>query len=333
MIAYSYPGSNEFLVGTVGEVSPKTPKYPVLYNFVMTPFDKSNSETIWFKFSSISSSRVFDSPSNFNKKASESTSRSEYQQSFDSIKNSIKSKQLEKVVLSRRLVTPRSKEDLYGLYISLKNKYPEAFTYLVSTPETGTWLGASPELVLSENKGKVKTTAIAGTQPLNSSIEDIRWGAKEIQEHAYIESYLTEVLTANNIKFNISDKTTIPAGGVCHIYSMIDIIGNTDLIQLSNLIHPGPALSGYPVKESINLISQLEETSRQFYCGMIGPINSSRIDWFANIRCLQVHPDAYTLYVGGGITADSDFESEWEETNLKASTLLSILETATVYDN
>ena len=330
MIAYSYPGSNEFLVGTIGEISKDTPDSASSYDFMMAPFDKANSDTYWFKFSSISSSRVFTSPTNYLGDAESSTTKSEYQVAFKNIMEAISLKQLDKAVLSRRLSIPRNRVDLYSLYIELKNKYPNAFTYLVSSPETGTWMGASPELVLSQVGSQIITTAIAGTQALKSSIDKVDWGEKEIQEHAYIESFLNEVLADNNIQYDISEKSTIAAGGVCHIHSRIKIQSEINLIKLSELIHPGPALSGYPVKAAVDLITKVESNSRQYYCGIIGPINSNRIDWFANIRCLQVHPNNYTLYIGGGITEDSELESEWEETNLKSNTLLSIIETATV---
>ena len=328
MIAYSYPGSTEFLVGNVSEVSTMRPSNEMAFDFVMAPFDQSLSDTYWFKLSSLSSSRVFPSPSSFLAAEVESTSRDEYDAAFKAIKKAIQADQLNKAVLSRRLKTPKADQDLYHLFVNLKNQYPDAFTYLISTPETGTWMGASPELVLSHKANKTVTTAIAGTQALTTSIDEVEWGEKEIQEHAFIEDYLKEALVANDIDFNISTKSTIPAGDICHIHSRIEIKSHTNLSQLIEIIHPGPALSGYPVKPAIKLIREIESNSRQFYCGYLGPISSKGIDWFANIRCLQVHAQSFTLYIGGGITADSNLDSEWEETNLKANTLLSILETA-----
>ncbi len=41
---------------------------------------------------------------------------------------------------------------------------------------------------------------------------------------------------------------------------------------------------------------------------------------------MQVFPEKYALYVGGGITCDSEMEKEWKETEAKAQTLLSVIE-------
>jgi isochorismate synthase len=46
---------------------------------------------------------------------------------------------------------------------------------------------------------------------------------------------------------------------------------------------------------------------------------------FVNLRCMQVFPTQFALYLGGGIMADSDPSKEWEETELKSMTLLNVI--------
>jgi isochorismate synthase len=46
---------------------------------------------------------------------------------------------------------------------------------------------------------------------------------------------------------------------------------------------------------------------------------------FVNLRCMQLAGRFAHLYVGGGITAESDPHSEWRETEMKAETMLSVL--------
>ncbi len=330
LIAYSLPGTKEFLVGTIKDCFTKRPSDLADIDFVMAPFDKSIDTTYWFRFSSISGGRVFSSPHNFSEIEGSSTSREAYNKAFKEIQDSFDNQRTAKVVLSRRIIVPRQEQDLYTMFVKLKNRYPDAFTYLVSTPETGTWMGASPELVLSNQSGRITTTAIAGTQALgNSTVSNLSWGQKEIQEHRYIEDFLKEVLSKNKIDFTISEKSTIQAGDLCHIHSRIDIDSEVSLPALVDLIHPGPALSGYPVPDALSLLDKVESTSREFYCGYLGPVNNNNIDWFANIRCMQVHNEHFTLYVGGGLTSDSNLDAEWDETNMKSRTLLDVLEPAT----
>jgi len=110
---------------------------------------------------------------------------------------------------------------------------------------------------------------------------------------------------------------------VKHICADIDIKEYSQSAEnLIDLIHPSPALSGVPVQASITQISKIENHSRSYYCGYLGPINKSKLELFANIRCMEIFSDGYVIYVGGGIVAESELMSEWNETEMKAQTLL-----------
>lgn len=77
------------------------------------------------------------------------------------------------------------------------------------------------------------------------------------------------------------------------------------------------------------MISKVEVHDRALYCGYLGPIKQE-LKWYANIRCMQVFKDGYLLHLGGGITAESELESEWQETELKSETLLSVIREPTL---
>jgi len=64
---------------------------------------------------------------------------------------------------------------------------------------------------------------------------------------------------------------------------------------------------------------------RGFYSGFLGPVFSNGFSFFVNIRSMELGNDNAVLYLGGGITRESKEEAEWEETRLKAHTLLSVL--------
>ena len=92
-----------------------------------------------------------------------------------------------------------------------------------------------------------------------------------------------------------------------------------------NAIHPTPAVGGNPLNASLDLIRNLEAHKRSFYCGYLGLEQSDQSSYFVNLRCMQVHSDGCTLYAGGGITAESDPEKEWEETTAKLAVVGKIL--------
>ena len=55
--------------------------------------------------------------------------------------------------------------------------------------------------------------------------------------------------------------------------------------------------------------------------------HDEEIDLFVNLRCMKITPGYLSLYVGGGITLDSDASDEWDETRLKAESLLKVMRT------
>ncbi|MCA1745901.1 MAG: chorismate-binding protein, partial [Bacteroidales bacterium] len=61
------------------------------------------------------------------------------------------------------------------------------------------------------------------------------------------------------------------------------------------------------------------------YGGFLGPVAQGAIDLYVNIRCMMVAPTHSTIFVGGGLTRQSDLHSEWNETILKSKTLLSVI--------
>ena len=91
-------------------------------------------------------------------------------------------------------------------------------------------------------------------------------------------------------------------------------------------MHPTPAVAGQPKEDAIRFIKQLEPHDRDYYTGYLGPFqHQGDTDLFVNLRCMKITPAYISLYVGGGITLESDPAEEWNETRLKAQSLLKIM--------
>jgi isochorismate synthase len=76
----------------------------------------------------------------------------------------------------------------------------------------------------------------------------------------------------------------------------------------------------------MNYLLETEKHNRSYYSGYLGPVNlDERMLLFVNLRCMQVLADKLVLYVGAGITSESVAEDEWDETEIKADTLLSVI--------
>lgn len=222
-------------------------------------------------------------------------------------------------------------EDALPLFVPLCEAYPSAFVYQVFIPEVGFWVGATPELLLQTDEQKAQTVALAATQAIPQSINDIKWGEKEIKEQALVAEHVRKILIAFGLNsYKEKPVKTIKAGSMAHLKT--EITFNPEKIR-NNIgcfigqLHPTPAICGLPVKKALALIEQTENFNREYYAGFLGEFNPQKnIHLFVNLRCLRAFESAICLYSGAGITPQSDPEKEWEETQIKMQTLLKIIE-------
>lgn len=257
-----------------------------------------------------------------------STSKNDYETSFHTLKQAITKNIAEKAVLSRTLFSDavtRSKASAY--FFALEKAYPHAMVYLVNLPGKGCWAGATPEILLTEKADGYETVALAGTKPAQS---DLKWREKEVHEQALVSEFIQNTLQEMNIHhYQQEGPEEIKAGNVMHLKTSFFIPKeniNGRAMELAEKLHPTPAVCGLPRQESLKLISETERHDRAYYTGFLGEFafKESGLNFFVNLRCMQIFEEGALLYVGGGITADSDLEEEWQETEEKSRTLLNI---------
>ena len=325
IIAYSGPGSTNYILATIREAEVINEGQSLeAYDYIVAPFDKSLHSRIGIHIASYAASMKFDCYPQ-GQMPSDNTSPEEYNSCFEKAITTIEAKELKKIVISRVKNIYNDVENIYPLFVSLKNKYPSSYTFLIHIPNWGTWMGSTPELLIKSANHGYTSRAVAGTRPSTDKTKN--WTSKEIEEHRYIETYLKESLSKVSVEHAISPTFDLEAGPVTHICSDIKINSTSQLDNILDIIHPGPALSGMPRNAAIQKISEIELHDRRYYCGYLGRIESpDKLEFYAMIRCMQVYKNGYRLYLGGGITADSELQKEWKETNLKAETLLSVLE-------
>ncbi len=248
--------------------------------------------------------------------------------------NYIKKSTVDKIVLSRR-ETISNKENIIHLFQKLEERYKTAFVYCWYHPNTGVWLGATPETLIKVEEENFKTMALAGTQ-LDKGIllDEVLWGAKEKIEQEVVTEAIVEGLKEFVEKLEVSHPKTHKAGTLLHIKT--DIKGSfknksKEFKAIINTLHPTPAVCGYPKAKAKAFILNEEGYDRAFYTGFLGEINIDKntkntSELFVNLRCMQYNTSKLHVYVGGGITKDSDPLAEWEETVRKTATMKSILE-------
>ena len=236
----------------------------------------------------------------------------------------IENNTFEKVVLSRKIEVSQQ-VDFIKSYQNLLKKYPTAYRYLWFHPRVGLWMGATPEQLAKITNNTFETVALAGTQVFSKTIS---WQEKEIVEQQLVTDYIKS-RTENLVEvLQISESYTQKAGNLVHLKS--DISGklkqNVSQLDVINALHPTSAVCGMPLEKARNFIIENEKYNRKYYSGFLGEFQiQEQTNLFVNLRCCEIENDSTTIYVGCGITKDSQADKEFIETENKAKTILSIL--------
>ncbi len=236
----------------------------------------------------------------------------------------IEDKSFKKVVLSRKEKLVDTSIDPILVFEKLLNTYNNAFVYIWYHPKVGFWLGATPETLLRIKGSCFETMSLAGTQVYEKD-KTVIWKAKEIDEQQLVTDYVLQKLKTVCKSVYASEVETIKAGSLLHLKTTIkgELIDNTS--KLINVLHPTPAVCGFPKNDSKEFILKNEGYNRSFYTGFLGELNMPNSELFVNLRCMEIEKEVVNIYVGGGITIASNPEKEWEETVSKTNTMKRVL--------
>lgn len=325
--AYSLPGSTDHTVilGSIRNVP------SAQGSFLIQRFDKENKPALFLEANVVRKNASFRF--DFQQRSSQkSTIKNDYLMIANETIAAIRTGIFKKVVISKIKVVSLHNDirsdGFFELFEHLKKMYPKAFVFIYHLPGEGCWCGATPEVLLDASTKVFKTMALAGTQsdtglPLNQ----VKWGDKEVEEQRIIEEYVEDILDKSEITATKIGPSTMKAGSVFHIKSTYEMSAVDDPIKLAEDLHPGPAICGIPLESSLEWIKDHEDHNREHYCGYIGPWNiAGQSILYINLRSMRIYNNQLVLFLGGGLTSDSNAMSEWEETELKAQTLMSAIE-------
>ncbi|WP_299779343.1 chorismate-binding protein [uncultured Formosa sp.] len=321
--------------------------------FVFSPFDDTSKMILMpLKHSELEFCDAFEGEGLMSANSelkSTSEQKAEYMGAIEKALLAIDETDLKKVVLSRPDYVSNENFQVFEVFKRLLSNYKTAFVYCWYHPKIGLWLGATPETLLTIEGQRMSTMALAGTQLYKGST-DVSWGTKEQEEQQFVTDYIVSNLEAEVEHVSASERRTVRAGGLLHLQTQISARlrkGHSGLLEIVRALHPTPAVCGLPKVEAKAFILEHEGYNREFYSGFMGELhfkkrqtrNTNRrnvennvyatvksvTNLYVNLRCMQVLANKVALYVGGGITKDSNPEAEWEETVSKTSTMKNIL--------
>jgi para-aminobenzoate synthetase component 1 len=187
----------------------------------------------------------------------------------------------------------------------------------------------SPELFLRRNGEQVSSSPIKGTLPLDADPAELRTSVKDVAENIMIVDLVRNDLgrVARIGSVTVPELLAVrPAPGVWHLVSTVtaDVPADLPAADLLDATFPPASVTGTPKERARELLSVWEPHRRGIYCGAVG-LASPIAGWELNVAIRTVEFDAQgraVLGVGGGITADSDPDAEWQECLHKAAAVI-----------
>lgn len=234
----------------------------------------------------------------------------------------------EKVVLARRVQLRLGRPfEVEAVLNHLRAKFPDCTLFAVRRGDA-TFIGATPETLVSLNGYAVRADCLAGTARRGADeatdralAEALMADDKERREHALVVRGLTEALEPVCAETSVAVEPAIRrTATVQHLHT--PFFGTTDrrrhVLELVARLHPTPATAGLPRETSMALIRQHEGFDRGWYAGPVGWLDANGDGEFAvALRSALVQNDRALLYAGCGIVAGSDPEREYIEAGAK----------------
>ncbi len=301
--------------------------------FIFTPFNKKSSSILIPVDNSDFYEEVINSDIGLNDEYNFEYSEEHKKKYLDLVEKGvemIRKNHFKKVVLSRRENLDLKEFDVLIVFKKLILTYPSAFVYLWFHPKTGMWSGATPETLLEVKGRSFATMSLAGTQGYKEG-KSVVWNSKELDEQQIVTDYITTKLKEKNSNIKIKDLETFRVGNLLHLRTKITGNLNTSITDAINVLHPTPAVCGFPNGVAKEFIINNENYDRKFYTGFLGELNllenSKRVcNLYVNLRCMEIENNRRVIiYIGSGITKDSVPVREWEETVVKSRAIKSML--------
>lgn len=244
--------------------------------------------------------------------------------------------QADKVVIARpvKLHFAKSVEGITALH-HISNEQQESYHFGLQLGEQ-LFFGATPERLIEIRDGRAYSACVAGSIKRGKSAEEDRKlgeallnDQKNRQEHQYVVKMISDVFKELCSEVRMPKiPRLMKIRDIQHLHTPVEGVVESEhnIFTFVQALHPTPALGGTPTTVSKELIRELEQMDRGYYAAPIGWVDAAGNGEFAvAIRSALLDENSAYLYAGGGIVADSDPLSEYEETWVKLRPVLRAL--------
>ena len=263
-----------------------------------------------------------------------------FKQGVHRVKDYILAGDVMQVVPSQRLSAPFTVPPL-NLYRALRSLNPSPYMYFLDLGDHQV-VGSSPEILVHLEDGDMTVRPIAGTRRRGATEEqdlaleqDLLADPKEIAEHLMLidlgRNDVGRVAQTGTVQ--VTEKMVVERySHVMHIVSNVTgkIKPELNAIDALRAAHPAGTLSGAPKIRAMEIIDELEPEKRGVYGGAVGYLAwNGNMDTAIAIRTAVIKDEKVYVQAGAGLVADSDPQSEWDETMNKARALFRAVAIAT----
>ena len=271
------------------------------------------------------------------------TGKQKYLESIETVKEYIRAGDVMQVVPGHRMVSDFDGDPLQ-VYRALRHLNPSPYLFLVQG-ETLTdqkpfhVVGSSPEILSRLENGIATVRPLAGTRPRGKTKEedlalekDLLSDEKEIAEHLMlIDLGRNDIGRVSKIgKVKVTDQMVIERySHVMHIVSNVqgEVLDDIDALDVFKATFPAGTLSGAPKIRAMEIIDEVEPVKRGIFGGAVGYLGwHGEMDMSIAIRTCVIRENKVYVQAGAGLVADSNPESEWNETQIKARAVIKAVE-------
>jgi isochorismate synthase len=246
--------------------------------------------------------------------------------------------ELRKVVLARSVTAELSGPlPLSRVLRRMRSHEPNCTIFSMPVPE-GTFIGATPELLVARHDQHVSCHPLAGTMARGETARSdadaqgrLAGSVKDHDEHRFVVDDIAALLAPYCRTLSVPAEPSLVAfRSVVHLGTRIEgeLSRPTSVLALLERLHPTPAVGGTPRAVALATIEDLEPVRRDYWAGPVGWVDAAgNGEWNIGIRSARLHAEgtAVTLHAGAGIVADSVPVAEALETDIKLATVLESL--------
>ncbi|MDZ7372190.1 MAG: isochorismate synthase [candidate division KSB1 bacterium] len=266
---------------------------------------------------------------------SEIPDREAWEMMVNSALDTIRKGDLTKIVLAGKTTLRLEKSVSPWLLLDyLLKKNGRTFHFGLQFNPRSAFIGMSPECLFERRDSTIFTEAVAATRPRGDSDEEddrlaleMRASDKDQREHRLVQKMILEKLTP--LCRHIEQVTTEQVVKLTHVQHLLsefsaELSQNVTDGHLILALHPTPAVGGFPGKQALEGIAQLEPFDRGWYAAPVGWISRREAEFAVAIRSALVYGDCLEVYAGSGIVEGSDPQKEWEEKRNKTKNFMQL---------